>query len=293
MMRSTRTLPKTALLSLGLAALAACLGGGLTMPPAVAAASTLADQAPGSAAAPGTAPVVVELYTSQGCSSCPPADRLLTRLLRDPKLASQVIPLAFHVDYWDHAGWVDPFSSHDWTVRQEGYAQAFHADKVYTPELVVNGRTECVASQEGDVRQRINQALADQPDGVVSLDEVAVAAPPTKKDDGSVRVKVSAHLTRPIPAAGLDLWVAVTENGLTTSVRAGENASATLHDDHVVRRMVKALTLPSKPGPDQTAEVVLPLAHGGDLAAFAVTAFLQDPRTLVIDGAATRQLAAH
>jgi hypothetical protein len=280
-----QTSPKMALAALALAALAAGLGGALASPPAAAAADATAAGAP--------APVVVELYTAQGCSSCPPADRLLTRLLRDPKIASEVIPLAFHVDYWDHQGWVDPYSSHDWTLRQEGYAQAFRADKVYTPQMVVNGRTECNASQEGDVRQRINQGLGDQNDAVVSLADVTVAAPPTKSADGSVHVKVAAHLLHKIPVAGLDLWVAVTENGLTTEVKGGENASATLHDDHVVRKMVKVFTLQPNPGPDQTAEIDLPLARGGSLSSFAVIAFAQDPGSRVIDGAAMRQLTAH
>jgi hypothetical protein len=288
MIRGNPISSKMALAVLGLAALAAVLGGA---PAASGTVSAPAVESTGAGASPASpSPVVVELYTAQGCSSCPPADRLLTRLLRDPKIASEVIPLAFHVDYWDHQGWVDPFSSHDWTVRQEGYAQAFRADKIYTPQMVVNGRTECNASQEGDVRQRINQGLGDQNDAVVSLDDVTVASPPTKSADGSVRVKVAAHLSRKIPAAGLDLWVAVTQNGLVTAVKGGENASATLHDDHVVRKMVKAFTLQPTPGPAQTAEIDLPLARGGDLSSFAVVAFAQDPGTRIIDGAAMRQL---
>lgn len=261
-----------------------------------AAAATAADPnaTPQTAAsAAGTpAPIVVELFTSQGCSSCPPADRLLNRLMSDPKMASEVIPLAFHVDYWDHQGWVDPFSSHDWTVRQEGYAQEFRVNQVYTPQLVVNGRTQCVGNQEADVRQQIDQALGDRPDGVVTVDDVTVSSPPSRKSDGSLKVKVTAHLTRPVQDP-LDLWVAVTENGLTTSVRGGENATATLHDNHVVRGLVKALTLPAGASAAQSGEVTLPLAHGADLASFTVAAFLQDSKTHVIDGAATRPVSGH
>jgi hypothetical protein len=281
------TKPTVSHIALAALALAAAVG----LSGALAAPAAAADPAATPATPGAPAPVVVELFTSQGCSSCPSADRLLNRMMRDPKTAGEIIPLAFHVDYWDHQGWVDPFSSHAWTERQESYAQAFRADKVYTPEVVVNGRTECVGSQEADVRQRISQALADRTDGVVSVDDVTVASPPSKKADGSVRVKVSARLTRAVPASGLDLWVAVTENGLVTTVKGGENNTATLHDEHVVRAMVKALTLDPKPGPGQTAEVTLPLAHGGDPAAFAVTAFLQDPKTRIIDGAATRPVA--
>jgi hypothetical protein len=239
------------------------------------------------------APVVVELFTSQGCSSCPPADRLLTRMMRDPKLASEVIPLAFHVDYWDHQGWNDPFSSHGWTERQEAYAKAFHADRVYTPQLVVSGRSQCNGAMEGDVRQNIDSALAVMPAGVVSLADVAVTTAPTKSADGSAHIKVSARLTRPGPSGGVDVWVALTQNGLTTEVRGGENAKATLHDDHVVRQMVKALTLPASPGPDRTAEVDLALPRGASVDAFQVAAFLQDPASLIIAGGAERSLTSH
>src|SRR5688572_22165851 len=87
------------------------------------------------------APVLVELFTSQGCSSCPPADKLLSALRSDPQMAGRVIPLAFHVDYWNRIGWEDPFSSAQWTGRQQRYARALgNGSRVYTPQLVVNGR---------------------------------------------------------------------------------------------------------------------------------------------------------
>jgi hypothetical protein len=115
-------------------------------------------------------PVVIELFTSQGCSSCPPADRLLTRLAQDSKLAGQVIPLSFHVDYWDYIGWQDPFASPRWSERQRQYGRAFRSNRIYTPQLVVNGRTECVGSQEGVVRRQIEAALAAAPAGRVTLE---------------------------------------------------------------------------------------------------------------------------
>jgi hypothetical protein len=248
--------------------------------------------------------VVVELFTSQGCSSCPPADRLLSRLKRDPRLAGAVIPLAFHVDYWNHLGWSDPFSSSLWSQRQEEYAHAFRSNRVYTPQLVVNGRSECVGSAETEVMRRIREALAAGPAGVVSL------AGPGAAGGGDARLTVTARLLRPVPGSAVDVWVALTESGLTTAVGAGENAAATLHDDQVVRRLVKAFSLPSTAAPAgpagangtagangaggeaRSAEVTLPIDGRWNRAALDVVAFMQDPRSLAIYGAVSRPLAA-
>jgi hypothetical protein len=227
-------------------------------------------------------PVVLELFTSQGCSSCPPADRLLSQLGSDPKLAGRVIPLAFHVDYWDHIGWRDPFDSARWSQRQQGYAKAFHSNRIYTPQLVVNGRTECVGSQPGEVQQRIADALASPPAGRVSL----AVEPPTA--DGRLRVKVGAKLARTVASGDLDLWVAVWETGLVTPVGAGENARRTLHNDFVVRRLEKALVLPGTAGAERSGEIVLGIDKRWKTGELGVAAFLQDPATFQIHGAAAK-----
>ena len=224
-------------------------------------------------------PVVVELFTSQGCSSCPPADRLLSRLAQDPKLAGRVIPLAFHVDYWDYIGWQDPFSSPRWSQRQKDYARTFRSNRIYTPQLVVGGRTECVGSKEGEVRKRIDEALAAPPAGRVTL----AVEPPTP--EGHLRVKVGAALSRAAGPRDLDVWVAVFQAGLVTPVGAGENASRTLHNDYVVRRLEKAFTLPGTAGAQRSGEVVLGLDKRWKMGDLGVAAFLQDPATLQIHGA--------
>ena len=97
-------------------------------------------------------PLVLELFTSQGCSSCPPADALLSRLVRS---GEHVAPLSFHVDYWNDLGWADPFSLPAWTERQQSYARALGDNRVYTPELVIGGATGVVGSQEAAVSRAI------------------------------------------------------------------------------------------------------------------------------------------
>lgn len=244
------------------------------------------DAAPAVPDGPG-GPVVLELFTSQGCSSCPPADRLLTRLGSDPKLAGRVIPLAFHVDYWDSIGWHDPFDSARWSQRQQQYARAFHSNRIYTPQLVVGGQTECVGNDEGAVRRQIGDALAAPPAGRVTL-----AVDPLTPD-GRLKVRVGAKLAAAAKTKGdLDLWVAVWETGLSTAVGAGENAARTLRNDYVVRRLEKALTLPGAPGAERSGEIVLGIDKRWKAANLGVAAFLQDPATLHIHGAATRALAA-
>lgn len=229
-------------------------------------------------------PVVLELFTSQGCSSCPPADKLLTRLAQDPKLQGRVIPLSFHVDYWDYIGWQDPFASPRWSERQRDYGRAFRSNRIYTPQLVVNGKTECVGSHEGVVRKQIAAALAATPAGRVTLETAPAGA------DGRLSVRAGAEMVQTAVAGNLDLWVVVWETGLETPVGAGENASRKLHNDYVVRRLEKALTLPGKAGARETGEIVLGLDKRWKRGNLGVAAFLQDPATRVIHGAAARPL---
>src|SRR6185369_16506868 len=111
----------------------------------------------------GTTPVVVELFTSQGCSSCPPADELLGRIAHDPALRGHVIPLAFHVDYWDHLGWRDPFSSPEWSKRQLDYVRAMELTGAYTPQAVVSGARELIGSNEKQLFAAIEEASKKKP----------------------------------------------------------------------------------------------------------------------------------
>ena len=170
-------------------------------------------------------PVVIELFTSQGCSSCPSADALLNKLARAGKLGNRrVAPLAFHVDYWDDLGWADPYASGAWSERQRDYARALGDNRVYTPELVVAGRTGMVGSHSA----RVTQAIAAAPP------QQRIAATATWSKD-SVTIEATAP-------AGADVYVAIWQDGTRTSVPRGENAGETLVAERVVRRLERVAT---------------------------------------------------
>ena len=106
------------------------------------------------------APVVLELFTSEGCSSCPPADALISELGSSTK---SVIPLAYHVDYWNHLGWADPFSSRQWSERQSDYARAMNLDGEYTPQMVISGAWQCGGSDAGSIERAVAAARSRRP----------------------------------------------------------------------------------------------------------------------------------
>ncbi|HET9794585.1 MAG TPA: DUF1223 domain-containing protein [Thermoanaerobaculia bacterium] len=215
--------------------------------------------------------VLVELFTSQGCSSCPPADRLLDRLGAEE--GASIVPLAFHVDYWNHAGWSDPFSRHAWSSRQEAYVRRFAIPAEYTPEAVVDGSVQLVGSREADLRAAIaaaaSRAAADVSLGIERADR---------------KVAVTVHVDRPASLASrrLDLMVALFERDRDTKVAGGENGGHVLHDAYIVRSLDRAAKL--KDGPPATEHAIsLSVERGWDR--LGVAAFLQDPKTLEVFGA--------
>jgi hypothetical protein len=231
--------------------------------------------------------VVLELFTSQGCSTCPPADVLLSDLGRDGS-AGPVVPLAFHVDYWDRLGWSDPFSSRRWSERQEEYARALGKTNLATPQLVIDGRAECIGSRRDEVLRKIAEARAQQPAARVDLSLGAMAGSGAHP---KLRVKVSVQMLRQAASADPDVWVALTQSGLSTEVKSGENAAKTLHDDFVVRRLQKALTLSKRAGAKREAELDLALEPAWSPATLIVAAFVQDPTSRAIIGAAAARVA--
>ena len=230
---------------------------------------------------PAGHPVLVELFTSQGCSSCPPADRLLSKL--GGENAGRVIPLAFHVDYWNHGGWSDPFSRHSWTDRQTEYGHAFGLTSAYTPQAVVDGGVEVVGSKEDALRTAIATAAA-KPAAEISLH--------LESEDTKVVVTADVALPDSLRGRKLDLMLAIYETGLVTAVGRGENGGHTLHDDYVVRVLRRADRLAAG-GPERSRlSATLPLEKDWKKSDLGVAAFLQDPHSLVVCGAARASLNA-
>ena len=166
--------------------------------------------------------VVVELFTSEGCSSCPPADRLLSVLGGE----NDVIPLSFHVDYWNHLGWKDPFSDARWSRRQRHYAQVFGTNRSYTPMMIINGVVDVVGSQQDRVRQEIDRYQSTLYDARLVVYAV--------EHDGWIETTIELTPRAPLDR-GLELLILTYEKDLVTRVKRGENARRTLRHDYVVR----------------------------------------------------------
>jgi hypothetical protein len=176
-------------------------------------------------------PVVVELFTSEGCSSCPPADAVLARLKRDqPVDGAEVIALSEHVDYWNYIGWADPFSAKEFSARQSGYARALKLDQVYTPQAVIDGQTEFVGSDQGRAEAEIARA-ARTPKAEVHLARDTSAS-------GDVALRVQIDKAPEIHTGGtVDVLLAITEDNLHSNVARGENAGRNLNHVAVVRQL--------------------------------------------------------
>ena len=166
-------------------------------------------------------PVVVELFTSEGCSSCPPADALLTDLANK---RHDVLPLAFHITYWNSLGWTDPFSFDAATKRQEGYARISSAGGVYTPQMVIDGTDDAVGSDRGDVLHAISAAAAK------TNDPVPVQITRDGKD-AAVKVGLGEGAGR--------VWLIGYDSRHVTPVGRGENAGHTLVESNIVRSLTE------------------------------------------------------
>ena len=194
---------------------------------------------PAVAAAPDAAstPVLVELFTSEGCSSCPPADALLAQLGRtQPVHGADIIALEEHVDYWDSLGWKDPFSSEVATDRQNEYGSAFGDAQVYTPQMVVDGRTQFVGSSDSDALRAIG-AASRTPKPAIQLSW-------QKNDSLSIHVDPQGSANNPAQHTAQEndqrLFLVVAENRLHSDVKRGENAGRALEHDGVVRQLLPA-----------------------------------------------------
>ena len=186
-------------------------------------------------------PVVVELFTSEGCSSCPPADALLRKLeTLQPVEGAEIIGLEEHVDYWNHDGWVDPYSGPEWTLRQQEYVARFRGNGPYTPQMIVDGQTQFVGNNGHEALQAIREnAQRAKTNVFISVADSA------KKDAEQVEVRVGNH-TAWEGQGPADVWIAVTEQGLGSAVQAGENAGKEVRHAAVVRSLHKIGSLSAK-----------------------------------------------
>jgi hypothetical protein len=169
---------------------------------------------------------LLELYTSEGCSSCPPADKWMSGIK-----AGNVTPLAFHVDYWDYIGWKDKFSKAEYSDRQRKTAAFAGAGFVYTPQFVMNGR-DFKGWDNSRLNESVekNQKLASRAN--LTLDAV--------QENGKITLKTSAQTANPADAKNADVFVALYENKLVSKVNAGENSGRELKHDYVVREFFGA-----------------------------------------------------
>ena len=210
--------------------------------------------------------VVMELFTSQGCSSCPSADRLLERYAL--KNDEHIIPIAFHVDYWNHLGWKDPFSSHAYSERQQNYASRMNLESVYTPQLVVNGTREMVGSDEGRIGEAIGECLQLGP----AL-KIGHSIPEIKDDKVTV-----AYTVNPVHSGSV-INAALVQSKITTQVRAGENRGLSLGNYNVVRDF-QSVRLSNLSG-----TVAFRIPSGGVAREFSIVLFVQEEGPGKITGA--------
>ena len=236
-----------------------------------------------------TTPVIVELFTSEGCSSCPPADALLIQLERtQPVSGTEVIALGEHVDYWNHLGWADPYSSAAFSARQGEYAQAFGKDGVYTPQMIVDGQTEFVGSNMDRAREAISNA-ARAPKASV---QVSLAANATERKTNGIGFSVRVENVPAVSSGDTaEVMLAITENDLRSQVARGENAGRSLRHIAVVRQF-KVIGSVNTAAGAFTAEPIVTMANGWKRDNLRAVIFVQERASRRVLGAKAIELAA-
>ena len=218
-------------------------------------------------------PVLLELFTSEGCSDCPPADRLLEAFdKKQPVNGADLIVLSEHVDYWNHLGWKDPYSLHLFSERQETYAARLHVSDVYTPQLVVDGQAQLVGSDESAARAAIRKAI--------ERTKVPVSISAVSKEGSNVKLHLEVGA---LPANPGSVYVAVADNDDLSQVSRGENAGRAL--THVA--VVRSLRSVGEAGRDRafSKDLTLPLGAAG-AKSLRVIGFVQDKDSGAVLGAA-------
>ncbi|XP_008812646.2 uncharacterized protein LOC103723499 [Phoenix dactylifera] len=219
-------------------------------------------------------PVLVELFSSQGCATSPEAEAVAARLARGELLGPEeevppVVVLGFHVEYWDYMGWKDPFGSSIWTVRQKAYVESLKLDTLYTPQVVVHGRNQCLGTDQDAIVSAVRSAAR--------YPSPTMQATFTKPSPDTLQVSCTGALRTKVDGSGADVMVALYENGLVTDCSKGENKGKVLPNDHVVRRMVKLLSVKDASAKKNlSGSVQFPLWDGFDPAKCGLVLFVQN-----------------
>ena len=214
---------------------------------------------------------LLELYTSEGCSSCPPADELMGRIQSEYQ-GDNVYVLAYHVDYWDRQGWKDVFSNADYTKRQYDYAKFLGKEPIYTPQLIINGRADYIASQETLVRNGIKSALSKPVTTDLSLE--------ASQTNNNLNVNYNIEGT----FKNNDLLIAIVQKAAKSNVKRGENANRILSHYQIVHHL-HSVNLKNKKG---TVSIHLPKSFNEN--DFEVIGFVQDKNNGAISGATKANL---
>lgn len=212
---------------------------------------------------------LIELFTSEGCSSCPPADDAISDIQNEYK-NENVVAVGFHVDYWDRLGWKDAFSSPDNTARQEYYSSIFKLSSIYTPEAVINGKYEFVGSDKGKIVNTVEEQLKSKPSEIINLNI-------TGNSEENIEVKFSINGNT---SENDQMVLFLVEKAATTNVKRGENGGRTLHHINIVRKMIVTSTF-SKEGAEN---FTLPSELKKENA--FITAFTQNKKTGAVAGVA-------
>jgi hypothetical protein len=219
---------------------------------------------------------VIELFTSEGCSSCPPADALIARVEKESS-DKPIYILAYHVDYWNRLGWKDAFSSPEYSARQNQYARWLKSSQIYTPQAIVNGHTEFVGSEEISLRNAIKSGLEKPAKTQLTLGSIKV---------GNDKAIVQYHTEG---ATGNDaLVIALVQKNATTKVERGENSGRTLAHVQIVSQFK---TTPLKNGGSGTENFTLP--HGFDPQKWELIGFVQNTSDGEITGAAKAEFSSN
>jgi len=217
---------------------------------------------------------LIELFTSQGCSSCPAADKLLAQTIKKAKQnGSNIFALSFHVDYWNRLGWADPFSTSDFSQRQRDYAEQLNLSSVYTPQMIVNGNKEFVGSDESVLKEALKNSLANTP--VVVFKSLTASllnnAPP----------KINFSLDGNYPDCKINF--ALVSLSETTNIKRGENGGLTLTNENVVRQFI---SIPAT----ATGQVYFKNSPMPAADNIAIVAYLQQNKDLKIIGATMAEI---